>query len=118
MPSVFTRNPPRNLKPEASEKVYKGKSFPEIEKDYKEQRVLANAEKRSSGGLWSTTTWLWIIVVPIAVWTLLLALQPSFVKVVNKRSNKLDHSSLIVWTSVITLIVWILLWGSSKCKTC
>jgi hypothetical protein len=66
---------------------------------------------------WTSTTWVWVIVVPIVVACLLIILVPSFVKTVDDE-KKLDHFSLVLWTLVISLIIWILFFGFAKCKTC
>jgi uncharacterized membrane protein YoaK (UPF0700 family) len=66
---------------------------------------------------WNTTTWVWIIIVPIAVWCLLLVLMPTFVKRYQNES-KLDHQSLLLWTLILSLVIWILFFGFAKCKSC
>lgn len=65
----------------------------------------------------SSTTWLWIIVVPIAVWLIIILLMPSFV-ISGSEENKLDQNSVILWTLIISIIIWILFFGFSRCKTC
>lgn len=62
-------------------------------------------------------TWAWLIVVPIAVWCLLFVLMPTFVKKQNGNSN-VDHQSLLIWTLIISLVIWILFFGFAKCKSC
>lgn len=64
-----------------------------------------------------STTWLWIIVVPVAVWLVIILLMPSFV-VSSSDEKKLDQNSVLLWTLIISLIIWILFFGFSKCKTC
>lgn len=66
---------------------------------------------------WTSTTWVWVIVVPIIVACLLIILVPSFVKT-TEDGKKLDHYSVVLWTLIISLIVWILFFGFAKCKTC
>jgi hypothetical protein len=58
-----------------------------------------------------------VIIVPIAVWCLLLVLMPSFVKKAQGES-KLDHQSLLLWTLILSLVIWILCFGFAKCKSC
>lgn len=64
---------------------------------------------------WTGSTWFWIVIVPIIVFVLLMTLMPTFVE---KKDEGVNPSSVLLWTLVITLIIWSLFWGFSKCKTC
>ena len=66
---------------------------------------------------WDNASWIWVIVVPIAVWCLLLILMPTFVKR-HQNESKLDHQSMLLWTLIISLVIWILFFGFAKCKSC
>jgi len=65
----------------------------------------------------NTQTLFWIIIVPIIIFVLLIAIKPTFVKMKNNDSE-FDYSSVILWTLIISLIIWILFWGFAKCRTC
>ena len=70
---------------------------------------------------WSASTWFWIIAVPIIVLVLLMVLMPTFVEMSKTNGDdngRFNPASLLMWTLIITLIVWVLFWGFSKCKTC
>lgn len=109
MPSVFDPIPARDTTPVASERVYGGSQSGNSTRVQNQHFVDADRA-------WSASSVIWIIVVPIVVAVILLALLPTFVEMDGNR--KVDKSSLILWTCVITLIIWILFWGFSKCKTC
>ena len=116
MPSVFDPVPERDLTPIASEKVYG--SVPDKSLKWHQNRVAGGHLDIDSE--WTRTTWFWIIVVPIVVWLLLFTLLPTFIEMSNPGGNneRVNPSSILMWTLIITLIVWILFWGFSKCKTC
>lgn len=64
----------------------------------------------------NTQTFFWIVITPLIILILLIILRPTFVKM--SSDEKLDYSSVLLWTLIISLIVWILFWGFSKCRTC
>lgn len=64
-----------------------------------------------------TTTWLWIMIIPIVVWLVIVLLMPTFV-VSSSDEKRLDQNSVLLWTLIISLIIWILFFGFAKCKTC
>lgn len=69
-------------------------------------------------GYWSVSTWIWIILVPVIVWFILLLLRPEFVNTDKDGDRVLDHRQLILWTLVISLIIWIVLFASNYCRDC
>tara|TARA_R110001632_G_scaffold148910_4_gene266162 strand:- start:3002 stop:3379 length:378 start_codon:yes stop_codon:yes gene_type:complete len=65
----------------------------------------------------NTQTAFWIIIVPIIIFVLLIVIKPTFVKMRN-NDNDFDYSSVLLWTLIISLIIWILFWGFGKCRNC
>ncbi len=112
LPEVFDKSPPRDSSLRASQKVYPG--FQSDVMAGSDTCVHPHDDPRS----WTHTTWIWIIIVPIIVWFILLLLMPTFVKMSKTNKAELDHSSMLLWTLIISLIIWILFWGFAKCKTC
>lgn len=117
MPTVFDLVPERDLTPVASQKVYGSVPDPSIK--WHQQPVGAH-RNLDIDSAWTKSTWFWIIIVPIVVFLLLIFLTPTFIEISNpgKSNERLNPNSLLLWTLVLTLIVWILFWGFSKCKTC
>jgi hypothetical protein len=114
VPSTFTKSPPKDV---SARSIGERNAYPS-----KTAEDIRNKEVGKSGETvsiidWNTTTWVWIIVVPIAVWCLLMVLMPTFVKRYQNES-KLDHQSLMMWTLIISLVIWILFFGFAKCKSC
>uniref|UniRef100_A0A6C0CHS6 Uncharacterized protein n=1 Tax=viral metagenome TaxID=1070528 RepID=A0A6C0CHS6_9ZZZZ len=122
--AVFNRPPRKSQKAASSDRVhslirtpldpdkYGVNTFgvPEVASD---RNAVQNGVRE-----FTSSTWLWIIVVPIAVWFIIILLIPSFVKERSGHPNELDHSSVLLWTLVISLIIWILFFGFAKCKSC
>lgn len=86
----------------------------------KSQRPLIKerAIRDSLLGKWSTVTWLWIILVPIVIYVLLLLLAPTFVTTTLNGDLVVDHSRILLWTLIISIIVWVLLWSLNYCRSC
>lgn len=121
--TVFNRTPRKVDQPSVSDKthsVVKSSVGPDKHGVNKfDHREAPDANPVSSGiREFQSTTWLWIVVVPVAVWFVIILLVPSFVKTSTGNPNELDHASVLLWTLVITLIIWILFFGFAKCKTC
>ena len=115
LPPVFAKSPERDVSSRSgsSERIIKAESArPTLSKplEVKNERQLDMTN-------WTAVTWIWIIIVPIIVWCLLLFLMPTFVKA-NENGTSLDHRSMLLWTLVISLVIWILFFGFAKCKTC
>ena len=86
--------------------------------DQGRQKSIAEVQcENSLTGEWAVSTWIWIILVPVLVWIILLLLAPTFV-LQTKDGNQVDHRQMILWTLVISAIIWILLWSLNYCKSC
>ena len=125
---VFNRPPRQTQRPSLSERTHNLIKSP-VPRDkygintFGETEVFSTRDEigiKVGNGVkeFTSATWLWIIVVPIAVWFIIILLIPSFVKTKPGHPNELDHSSVLLWTLVISLIIWILFFGFAKCKTC
>jgi hypothetical protein len=125
---VFNRSPRKMQRPSLSERTH-SLIKPPIQPDkygintFGEMDVTSTRDRLGievGNGVreFTSTTWLWIIIVPIAVWFIIILLIPSFVRTKPGHPNELDHSSVLLWTLVISLIIWILFFGFAKCKSC
>ena len=110
--SVFDQIPQRDLTPTSTQKTYG--TLPE------KHSVMNGVHEDDIQTAWTGSTWFWIVFVPIVVFVLLMALTPTFIEMRNpgKANESLNPSAVLLWTLVITLIIWSLFWGFSKCKTC
>ena len=76
------------------------------------------AEKDSMMGKWSVAAWLWLILIPIVIFVLLLIFAPSFVTTTQNSHVVLDHSRILLWTLILSVIVWVLVWSLNFCRNC
>ena len=83
------------------------------------RKSLADAQSENSLlGSWSTSTYIWIIVVPVVVYIMLLMLVPTFVLKDANGTSQVDHRQMLLWTLIISAILWVMLWGMNYCKSC
>ena len=64
----------------------------------------------------SVATWTWIVLIPIVIFVLLIVLAPSFV--VEEDPNQtiqLNYSMIILWTIIISIIMWVSLFAFNNC---
>lgn len=122
--AVFKRPPRQSSQPALSDQTHSLIKTP-VQPDryginsFGEKEVDARPHPVGNGVReFTSTTWLWIIIVPIVVWFIIILLIPSFVRTKANNPNELDHSSVLLWTLVISLIIWILFFGFAKCKSC
>lgn len=64
---------------------------------------------------WEASAWLWAVSVPIAVYLLIVFLKPSFV---DRETPARRRNSRILWTIILTLVIWTLFFTFAKCKNC
>lgn len=107
----------KNVFEETASRPATGSSVPlvsaRIDKPTKKKKV-----KGSMLGTWSVTTWIWIILVPVLIYVLLLVFAPTFVTTTQNNVVVLDHSRILLWTLILSIIVWIVLWGLQFCRDC
>lgn len=84
-------------------------TYPEDSMQYREMR-------NSYLGEWGVNTWIFIILVPIIIWIILIFLVPSFVKEDENGHSKVDHPRVLLWTLLLSVIVWVVLYGLNRCK--
>jgi hypothetical protein len=114
LPPTFSKSPKRDTSPKlAGERNVRLAQTP----DEVRSMEVGKAGDTTRIMEWNSASWVWIIVVPVVVWCLLLVLMPTFVKK-GQDGNKLDHQSMLLWTLILSLIVWILFFGFAKCKSC
>lgn len=58
----------------------------------------------------NTNTLIFLVLVPVVVWILLFTLRPNFVTDLVNGERVINTSKLILWTLIISVLVWIL-WG-------
>ena len=76
---------------------------------YKECNYGGNQESCVSIG----TILIWFIVVAIITWLLLFAFNPDFIQerdANGQPTGEIDHSQLLLWTAVISLVVTFIIW--------
>jgi hypothetical protein len=119
-PEAVFNKPPRDLPQAAtSEKSRTFLKNPLSPDQNGVNRYGVSGDNQGSNTLdFTAQTWLWIVVVPVAVWLVIVLLMPSFVKVQAGSDNQLDHGSVLLWTLIISLIIWVLFFGFAKCKSC
>lgn len=64
----------------------------------------------------SLATWTWIILIPIIVFVLLIWLAPQFVTDDTPEEDKeINYGAIILWTIIITIIIWASVFAFNKC---
>ena len=64
----------------------------------------------------SAATWTWIVIIPVVIFVLLILIAPSFVKDENpNQPQELNYSNIILWTIIISIIMWVSMFAFNKC---
>lgn len=109
---LFEKEPVKNGEIKISPKV-RGE-FPERSND--DDFSVEAKQRGDTIQNWTAATIFWIIIIPVVVYIMILILRPTFVKLQNDDS--LDVTSSILWTMIISIIIWVLFWGFAKCRNC
>lgn len=124
-----SRSPPRSLSEPRRSPSSSSKSISfnkNIQEQPKEETKLVSAKIEHQKPkqteyffpTWSKLTWLWLLLIPIIIYVILLAISPEFVKTTENNEQALDHGKLLMWTVIMSVLLWVTLWAVNYCQDC